>query len=84
MKSVLNKLEKIETQEYARKHMHMDRLCANQRTESYFIVAHNSDPKYEGTKRYFTMPSNLSTVEVKLRSRKVLNLSADTPVNLMH
>ena len=30
------------------------------------------------------MPSNLSTVEVKLRSRKVLGLSAETPVNLMH
>ena len=30
------------------------------------------------------MPSNLSTVEVKLRSRIVLGLNADTPVNLMH
>ena len=54
------------------------------RTGSYFILAHNCDPKYKDTTKYFTMSSNLSTVEVKLRALSELGLSSDTPANLTH
>ena len=87
MKSDFNKLEQSERREYMHKFVNTDKVNANPRgarTGSYYIVAINCDSKYVGAKRFFTVPSNLTTVEVKLRGLVELGLSADTPLSLTH
>ena len=87
MKSDFNKLEQSERREYMHKFVNTDKVNANPRgarTGSYYIVAINCDSKYVGAKRFFTVPSNLTAVEVKLRGLVELGLSADTPLSLTH
>ena len=87
MRGDLNKLTKIEREVYTRTHMILDRVCENKkaaRPGSYFVLAHNSDPKYKDTIKYFIVSSYQSTIEIKLRALSKLGLSSDTPANLTH
>ena len=86
MRSDLNKLAKMKREVYTRTHMVLDRVCENKkaaRPGSYFILAHNSDPKYKDTIKYFIVSSYQSTIEIKLRALSKLGLSSDTPANLI-
>ena len=87
MKSDLNKLTKIEREDYTRTNMILDRVCENisgARPGSYFILAHNCDPKYKATIKYFIVSSKLSMIEIKLHALSELGLSSDTPANLTY
>ena len=76
--------------EYMGANMPMNKVCANSQhsqaaeTGSLYIVAHTCGLENEGTRRIFTVPSNLTTKEVKLRCREELGLSADIPISLTH
>ena len=86
MRNDLNKLTKIEREVYTRTNIILDRVCENisgARPGSYFVLAHNSDPKYKDTIKYFIVSSYQSTIEIKLRALSKLGLSSDTPANLI-
>ena len=86
MKSDFNKLTQIEREVYTRTYTVLDKVCENKkaaRPGSYFVLAHNSDPKYKDTIKYFIVSSYQSTIEIKLRALSELGLSTDTPANLI-